>query len=364
MSLTKTMCGILFPIMTMKTEQRRLPAEWEPQGAVMVAWPHETTDWAYILPEVERCYDSLVRAIARHAVAVVVAPDTSGLRLRFQDLPADRILFFDTPTNDTWTRDYGVITTLDTDGSPILCDFGFNAWGGKFESRLDNGVTARMFDAGLLKGKYENNNDFILEGGSIESDGHGTVLTTESCLLTPTRNPEMSRGDIEKRLADALGVRKLLWLGSGAMMGDDTDGHIDTLARLAPDNTILYTGPGQNEDNKRQNEALEGILSELQGMTNADGEPFNLIELPCPDPIHDPEDGHQLPATYANFLVINDAVLMPVYGQPMNDLRAEMTLKVAFPNHEIERIDCRPLIRQHGSLHCATMQLPNTVLPI
>lgn len=330
----------------------------------MVAWPHADTDWAYILPEVEACYDELVRAIARHATAIVVAPDTAALRQRFADISPERILFFDVPTNDTWTRDYGIITAQGADGSPILCDFGFNAWGGKFASEKDNAVSRRMIQAGLLRGQYDDLNDFILEGGSIESDGRGTILTTESCLLTPTRNPGMSRADIESTLAQKLGARKVLWLGCGSMVGDDTDGHIDTLARLAPDNTILYTGPGSDPSNAAQNAALQGILEALSKMTNADGEPFNLVELPCPDPILDPEDGHQLPATYANFLVINDAVLMPAYGQPMNDLRAEMTLKVAFPNHQIERIDCRALIRQHGSLHCATMQIPANALPL
>ncbi len=337
----------------------RLAAEWEPQAAVLVAWPHADTDWDYMLPEAEECYANLVGAITRHATAIVIAPDTSRAREVLSHLPQDKIIYFDTPTNDTWTRDYGVITLQTADGVPVLADFGFNAWGGKFESNLDNGVTKRMHQAGLLKGEYRDFNDFILEGGSIESDGRGTILTTDSCLLTSTRNPSMTRADIEAKLAETLGARKVLWLNKGEMLGDDTDGHIDTIARLAPNNTILFNGAG---DPTAQGEALEGVLECLGAMTDADGNQFTLIQLPTPDPVFDPEDGHQLPATYANFLIINDAVLMPTYGQPLKDAHAEMILKVAFPEHEIERVDCRALIRQHGSLHCATMQLPQSVL--
>ncbi len=339
----------------------RLPAEWEKQGAVILAWPHAQTDWAYMLEEVQSCYVNIVEAITRHATAIIIAPDTKPIRQRLAHLDENRILYLDVPTNDTWTRDYGVITVLNHDDTPVLCDFGFNAWGGKFESQLDNKVTGFMYRVGLLKGRYVDLTDFILEGGSIESNGKGTILTTESCLLTPTRNPRLTRRDIENKLAETLGARKVLWLDCGEMIGDDTDGHIDTIARFAPMNTILYNGKGQDPDDP-QATMLDGIAEKLKAMTNADGEPFNLIELPIPDPISDPEDEHRLPATYANFLVINDAVLMPSYGQPLKDKLAEMTLRVAFPDHSIERVDCRALIRQHGSLHCATMQVPESAL--
>lgn len=337
-----------------------MPAEWEPQGAVLVAWPHSNTDWNYMLDDAEACYYDLVKAISRHAKAIVIAPDSGRAREVLADLPQDNIFYFETPTNDTWTRDYGVITLRDADGNALLGDFGFNAWGGKFESNLDNGVTRRMFDAGLLRGKYCDYNDFMLEGGSIESDGKGTLLTTESCLLTPTRNASMSRNEIEEKLKETLGVKKVLWLDKGEMIGDDTDGHIDTIARLAPNNTILFNGDG---DDNAQGKALNGILKSLSEMTDCDGNPFTLLELPVPDAVYDVDDGHQLPATYANFLVLNDAVLMPTYRQPLKDMHAEMVLKVAFPNHVIERVDCSALIRQHGSLHCATMQLPSDILP-
>lgn len=348
----------------MKNDKRRLPAEWEPQGAVMVAWPHAATDWNYMLPEAEACYDSLVRAISRHATVIVVAPETQTLKDRFADIAADRIIFFDCWTNDTWTRDYGAICAIDSDGQPVVCDFGFNAWGGKFDYDKDNEVTSRMIKSGLLRGRYENHKDFILEGGSIESDGAGTILTTESCLLTPTRNHSMTREDIEEKIKTILGADKVLWLDTGEMIGDDTDGHVDTIARLAPGNTILFCGPAWGREDDCQSVALENVAQRLSNMTNAADEKFNLIQLPLPDPVYDPDDGHRLPATYANFLVINDAVIMPVYGQVANDRHAEMAIRVAYPDHIIEKVDCSALIRQHGSLHCATMQLPKNVLPL
>ena len=343
--------------------ERRLPAEWEKQGAVIVAWPHKNTDWAYMLEQAQQCYINIIEAITRHAIAIVIAPDTKEVRSRLQHIDTDKILYLDVPTTDTWVRDYGVLTARDEDDNPVLCDFGFNAWGGKFESALDNGVNRFMYDAGLIKGKYEDHNDFILEGGSIESDGNGTILTTTSCLLTPTRNHRLNKSDIEKTLEQTLGARKVLWLDCDGMIGDDTDGHIDTIARLAPDNCILFNRGNSNDDDP-QSQMLAGIENQLRAMTDADGRPFNLIELPLPEAIMDEDDGHRLPATYANFLIINDAVIMPVYGQPLNDERAEMTLKVVFPDHVIEKVDCTALIRQHGSLHCATMQVPADILPI
>lgn len=346
------------------TTKNNLPAEWDEPCSVMLAWPHEDTDWNYMLPEAQECYDSLVRTIARHAPLLLVAPDTAPLKQRFADLPADSIIYFDAPTNDTWTRDYGPITVLDADNNPVVCDFGFNAWGGKFAHKLDNAVTAAMHGKGLLRAPRVDLNSFILEGGSIESDGRGTILTTESCLLTPTRNPGLSKAEIEAKLAEILGARKVLWLGSGEILGDDTDGHIDTIARLAPGNIIFYCDPAWTDPSDPQAATLDGVARELGAMTDADGRPFNLIPLPMPAPVHDREDGHRLPATYANFLIINDAVIMPTYGQPRMDQYAEMALRVAFPDRIIEKVDCRALIRQHGSLHCATMQIPKSVLPL
>ncbi len=337
----------------------RLPAEWEVSSAVIVAMPHAATDWAYMLDDVRMCYAELVRAIARHAKVIIVAPDVEEIKHYFSDVPDDRIYYFEAPTNDTWTRDYGVITTDDAEGNPVLNDFGFNAWGGKFESALDNKVTSLLVKAGWLRGKYVDRNDFILEGGSIESDGRGTIMTTSECLLTDTRNPEFvakkSRKPYEDYLRDALGAKQVLWVDHGHLDGDDTDGHIDTIARLTPNDTILYCGAGPLDDGQAR--SLKAMREQLATFRTLDGRPFTLVEMPCPDPIYD-EDGERIPATYANYLVVNDAVLLPVYGQLQNDFLAEQIIKVAFPDHEVETVDCRALIRQHGSLHCATMQIP------
>lgn len=345
----------------------RLPAEWEPHGAVLVAWPHPATDWNYMLPEVEACYTALIETISRHAAAIVIAPDTARPRALLADVCAGSpypVIFFDVPTNDTWTRDYGVITTIGPDGNTILNDFGFNAWGGKFASELDNAVTAAMTRAGLLRGEYTDRRSLILEGGSIESDGRGTLLVTEECLLTPTRNPQLTRTEIEGALRDSLGARKVLWAHGGGIVGDDTDGHIDTLARLAPGNIILHATPCVGTPDAAQGALLEAFARSLEGMTDASGEPYSLLGIPLPEPIYDPADGSRLPATYLNYLILNDALLMPVYGQPMADMLAQRIVRIAFPDHTIETVDCRALIRQHGSLHCATMQIPSSALPI
>ncbi len=349
----------------MKSEPVRLPAEWEPQGGVLISWPHEATDWAYMLDSVEACYVELAAAIARHAPLVVVAPDTERPRRLLRDVDARYpIVYFDCPTNDTWIRDYGVIVTLDADGRPVLNDFGFNAWGGKFPAELDDDVTRRMAEAGLLRGRYEDRRAFILEGGSIESDGRGTLMVTSDCLLTPTRNHGMSRDDIDAVLAGSLGARKVLWLDAGGIIGDDTDGHVDTLARLAPGGVILYATPAFGVDDPGQAALLERLRASLEGVTDADGEPYSLVGVPLPEPMYDPDDGSRLPATYLNYLVINDAVLLPTYGQAKPDILASQIVRVAYPGHTVETVDCSALVRQHGSLHCATMQVPASALPL
>jgi len=343
----------------------RLPAEWEQQGGVLISWPHPATDWAYMLDEVEACYVELAAAIARHAPLVVVAPDTSRPRGLLAGIDAGGpVVYFDCPTNDTWIRDYGVIVTVDADGLPVLNDFGFNAWGGKFAAELDDDVTRRMAGAGLLRGRYADRRRFILEGGSIESDGRGTLMVTADCLLTPTRNPSMTRADIEAELARTLGVRKVLWLDAGGIIGDDTDGHVDTLARLAPGNVILYATPAHGADDPAQTAMLGTLRRSLDGLTDADSRPYSLVGIPLPEPVYDPDDGSRLPATYLNYLVLNDAVLLPVYGQPMPDRLAIQILQSVYPDHTVETVDCRALVRQHGSLHCATMQVPASALPL
>ena len=341
--------------MTMSDSSLRMPAEWEPQQSVLIAWPHKDTDWSYMLDEVTECYINLAHAILRFANLVIVTPDSSPVRDLLSDCDMGRIAFLDVLTNDTWTRDYGAITTLTASGVPVYNDFCFNGWGLKFASNHDNLVTRKMKFSGLLAGNYRNELGFVLEGGSIESDGNGTLLTTRQCLMSPNRNGDLSRREISQYLKKVFGVRKVLWLDHGFLEGDDTDSHIDTLARFAPNNTIIYVGC--NDPTDPHYDELNAMRADLRAMRNADGEAFNLLELPMADSVYD-EDNQRLPATYANFLVINNGVLMPTYGSSRKDRLAAQILKIAFPDHEIVPVDCRALIRQHGSLHCATMQFP------
>lgn len=311
-------------------------AEWQEHGAVMLAWPHSRTDWAYMLNEVQECYRNIIAALVRAQEQVILlAPEDEKPEV---DMPGVYVVPME--TNDTWIRDYGPLTL----GDDLLLDFRFNAWGQKFASNFDNQVNRKLVEIGVFpSAQVEDHKDFVLEGGSIESDGQGTVLTTTCCLTAPNRNEPMSRSDIEAQLLKRLRAKKVLWLDCKPLPGDDTDGHIDTLARLAPMNSIFYCPAVP--------------VSQLRKMTNARDEHFNLFELPMPDPIYDPDDGSLLPATYANYLVTKKAVLLPTYGQPINDQRAADTLKIVFSEREIIPVDCRALIRQHGSLHCATMQV-------
>lgn len=339
----------------------RLPAEWEEQGGVLISWPHHDTDWRYMLEDVTDCFVKIANAISRHSKVIIIAPDTEIPRKLLSGIPKGRIMYLSVPTNDTWARDFGAITTIDGNGNYILNDFMFNGWGLKFAAQHDNLITKRMTESGILTGKYLNRLDFVLEGGSIESDGNGLLLTTSECLLSPNRNGNLDKDRIEYYLKECFGLKKILWLDNGRLEGDDTDSHIDTLARLVSGDTIVYVGCNDTEDIHYH--PLRMMKEQLRSFTNIDGRPFNLIELPLPDPIYD-EDGNRLPATYANFLILNDAVLLPVYGQKQKDDQAAGIMNTVFDCREIIPIDCNALIKQHGSLHCVTMQFPRQVLPI
>lgn len=336
-----------------------LPAEWELQSGIQLTWPHEATDWAYILEEVQACFIHLAKEISQRERLLIVSPSPESVKKQLQDhqISLDNILLIECPTNDTWARDHGAITRLDADG-PTLLDFKFNGWGLKFAADKDNLITRCLVEKKVLKGRYENHLNFALEGGSIESDGCGTLLTTSECLLSPNRNGEMNRADIENYLHSVFRVEQVLWLDHGYLAGDDTDSHIDTLARLCPKNTIVYVKCKDTED--EHYEALQQMESQLKTFRTLNGEPYRLLALPMADTII--EDGERLPATYANFLIMNSAVLYPTYNQPEHDMLAKEILQEAFPGYEIVGIDCRALIKQHGSLHCVTMQYPAGVL--
>ena len=322
----------------------RLPAEWEPQEGVQLTWPHAGTDWAPILNDITVVYHSMAREIARRERLIVVAPE---------DAARDCVKII-CPTNDTWARDHGFISLVDDNGHRRLLDYKFNGWGEKFEASLDNAINRRLYNLGEIAGEYSDNLDFVLEGGSIESDGRGTIFTTSQCLLAPHRNQPMTKAEIEERLKRDLCSERVLWIDYGNLIGDDTDGHIDTIVRVCPDDTLLYMGCDNPED--EQYEDLRKMEAQLQSFRTLEGKPYRLMKLPMPHPIYDGED--RLPATYANFLIINDAVLCPTYNQPDIDSEALRIIAKAFPDREIIGIDCCPVIRQHGSLHCCTMQFP------
>lgn len=333
-----------------------MPAEWHKQQMVQLTWPHEGTDWNYMLAEVELCYIELAKAISAREQLLIVSPNVNKVHEMLEKAGAkmSNITFFACETNDTWARDHAFITLLG-DNVPHYVDFCFNGWGRKFEASLDNAINGKLYDAGIVKGEYEDCTSFVLEGGSIESDGKGTLLTTSQCLLAPHRNQPMEREDIERYLKNTLHVERVLWLDYGNLIGDDTDGHVDTVARLAPNDTIVYMQCQDKSD--KQYADLNAMEEQIKTLRTAEGKPYRMLALPSPAPIYD-EDGERLPATYANFLVMNGTVLYPTYAQPANDKLAADVLKVAFPACEIVGIDCRSLIKQHGSLHCVTMQYP------
>ncbi|WP_369601866.1 agmatine deiminase family protein [Hahella sp. SMD15-11] len=335
------------------------PAEWARQDAVMLTWPHRNTDWADILQAAEDNFRQLLVRIARHEPVIVAcdpAADRAAIETLAHNLPHP-VYLYTVPSNDTWARDHGPVTVL-RDGRPVLLDFTFNAWGGKFDATLDNEITRNLHQQGAFGRTPVESLPFVLEGGGIESDGEGTLLTTSMCLLTPTRNPDFTREDIEHYLGEKLGVDRVLWLDHGYLEGDDTDSHVDTLARFCNPDTIAYVQCTDPDD--PHYDALRAMEAQLQSFTRRDGNPYTLIPLPMPQACYS-EDGHRLPATYANFLIINDAVLVPTYGVPEDRVALER-LAEAFPGRAIEAVNCRTLIEQHGSLHCVTMQIPEGVL--
>ena len=340
----------------------RLPAEFEAQSFVQLTWPHQQTDWAYIYKEVVDCYCNMAREIAKREPLLIVAqhPDEVIEQLKVHDIPTDNIRLFGCKTNDTWARDHGFITCTHND-QKILMDFQFNGWGLKFASNLDNQINKNLYDAECVQGIYTSCLDFVLEGGSIESDGEGTILTTAPCLLAPNRNDVMNQAEIEMQLCQFFNAERVLWLYHSWLDGDDTDGHVDTVARFCDKNTIAYVQCLDEEDEHYQE--LHAMEEELKTFKTKEGRRYTLVPLPLPDAIFDEEvddDGkpQRLPATYANFLIMNGAVLVPTYYQPEKDSLALSRLQSAFPDREIVGIDCRVLIRQHGSLHCCTMQYP------
>lgn len=337
-----------------------LPAEWEPQSGVQLTWPHTDTDWKPYLEAITATEVLLAKTIARYERVLIVAQEPEEVARYFSHDERQRITFRACPLNDTWARDHAFITLRSpADGNRIkLLDFRFNGWGNKFRSDLDTQINRRLFDLATFNGEYVDCNDMVLEGGSIESDGKGTLLTTSLCLLAPHRNQPMSRNEIEAELMRRLHVRRVLWVDHGRLDGDDTDGHIDTTVRFAPNDTLLYVGcddptEGQYHDFKQMEEQLKTFRT-------LDGRPYRLLRLPFAPPMTD--NGERLPATYANFVIVNGAVIYPTYGHPQLDRRAAHVIGQAFPGRAVVGIDASTVVRQHGSLHCLTMQFPERAI--
>lgn len=341
----------------MPSTELRLPAEWEPQSAVLLAWPHAGTDWAARLDSVESTCAALIAAISRFETAIVCTPDAeigahAAECLRDAGADLSRVRFVEIPYDDTWLRDSGPITLRDGGDRRVLLDFRFTGWGGKFEASQDDALVASLVERGVFRRDVQHQRvDWALEGGAIESDGRGTILTTRKCLQQ--RHPDQPRELIELTLRNALSAQRVLWLDHGYLQGDDTDAHVDTLARFAPDDAIVYQACSDPDD--LHYAELGAMRREIEALRTVEGNPYRLFDLPWPKPIMD--EGRRLAASYANYLTVNGAVLVPAYGDVVDDAAAQ-TIALAHPGREIIQIPCRPLIWQNGSLHCMTMQLP------
>lgn len=342
---------------------RWFPPEWHEQSAVMLTWPHAHSDWADSLQSVEPVFTEISYHVSLREYVVIVAYDENHVThvrrlLQQRNTDLSQVKFFLHASNDSWARDHGPITVYEQQ-QPVLLDFIFNGWGNKYPSQQDNEISRSLRNQDAFDDLEMQSIDFVLEGGGVETDGEGTLLTTSQCLLAKTRNPNLSKTQIETQLQRQLSVERILWLDHGALAGDDTDSHIDTLARFCDANTIAYCYCNNQTDEHYQE--LQRMEQQLQTFRTVEGHPYQLERLPLPAAKFN-ADGQRLPATYANFLVINDAVLVPTY-QDIQDEVALKALAKCFPQHKIIAIDCLPLIHQYGSLHCVTMQLPAGVVP-
>lgn len=330
----------------------RWPAEWEKQDAIQFTFPHDDSDWKEYLNEAIVVFVEAIKAILPFEKVILVTKNIKETKEYFKDIDLQNLILFEIESDDTWARDHGGITVKDGKSFKIL-DFTFNGWGLKFNGISDNKITNRLSTLNAFKVPVEEI-DFVLEGGAIETDGLGTLITTRHCMSSPFRNPSFSEDQINLLLSENLGVTKIYWLNHGYLAGDDTDSHIDTLVRFCNPNTLAYVKCQDSEDEHFTE--LAKMEEELKDLTNIKGIPFKLVPLPWPDACY-AADGHRLPATYANFLIINGAVLLPIYGVKQ-DNEAILIFEGLFPERKIIPVYSRTLIEQHGSLHCITMQYP------
>lgn len=305
----------------------------------------------------------IAAAVLRHEELLVVTSDPDAARARMEEiareravsLGTDRIRFVRCEINDTWARDHGGISVHGDNGEKYIFDFVFNGWGLKFASDKDNQITKNIFFGNAFAEDVlcVDMRPFVLEGGSIDTDGCGTLMATSECLCSKNRNEYLDREEIEGELRSAFGLERVLWLDHGSIAGDDTDSHVDILARFCSPDTIAYTQCTDPDDENY--ESLRAMEEQLRSFRTADGRSYNLVPLPLPDAMY--LDDYRLPGSYANFLIVNGAVLVPGTGSPKDEL-ARRALSEVFPDREVVVIDCRALLSGHGGLHCVTMQFP------
>jgi len=330
---------------------RVLPSEWQKQRAILMAFPHKNSDWNNNLQTALVPFIRIAQAIAYKEPVYIICDSKDDISDLF--CSTRNMSFIEIATNDTWIRDYGYISIVE-DGEVKLLDFTFDAWGGKFEAELDNLVNRTLHKKGYMGLTPLESIDFVLEGGAIESDGLGTIMTTSACLCNVNRNGGLSKDEVEERLKAYLGAKRLLWLDHGYLAGDDTDSHIDTLARFVSENTIMYVQCLDEEDEHYVE--LKKMEEQLKEFRTFDDEPYTLISLPMASAKFD-EENNRLPATYANFLISNGALVYPTYSVKEDKIVHEI-FKDFFADREIIPIDSSRLIEEGGSLHCSTMQIP------
>lgn len=345
---------------------KHLKAEWEEHKAILMAFPHQNSDWVERLEDARECFCEIIKNILNFE-SVLLCVDTRDkegwevLHSRFhKEILNKHLILASIPTNDTWARDFGGISIEESQQVKIL-DFGFNGWGLKYPANFDNQITQNLASlakenpqiATIISPDNILKVDMVLEGGSIDTNGAGVLLTNTQCLLESNRNPHLTQEQIQNKLKDLFGVKEVLWLHYGYLAGDDTDSHIDTLARFIASDKIAYMKCEDSHD--EHFEALKQMEEELQSLRQSNGKPYELIALPLPQAIYD-QNHERLPASYVNFLFVNGGLLVPTYNDA-NDSKVLEILRAALPNHQVIGIDCHTLILWHGSLHCVTMQM-------
>ncbi|MHA7840722.1 MAG: agmatine deiminase family protein [Gammaproteobacteria bacterium] len=330
----------------------QLLPEWTFQTTILMVWPHKHSAWAPRLAAIEATYFSMANAIAEQQSLTIICYDEAVKKSIQKQLPQQNITYLIIPTNDTWIRDFGPLSLSDGTQQQLLnCQF--NGWGNKYPHHLDNQVNEHLYELKALSPCYMRTAHIILEGGSIDTDGNGTVITTTHCNRNPNRRFKMDKTTISEHLKTLLGANSIFWLKEGLLEGDDTDGHVDTLARFCDEKTIAYAACENNSDS--HHDSLRAMEEELQNFKNKAGENYHLIPLPIPQPLYN-DQGERLPATYANFQILNESVLVPTYDDPMDAVVMER-LASAFPQRRLIAIDSRVLLQEGGMIHCALMQI-------